>query len=281
MSGGRDVGVVINRPNRDGPCLLPACGGVGTQYTPATGWAQALVYRGRVLKDPAVAGSIAVAHGGEASHRDQRFLGVAQHRDDRAAAAPLFHRGQRLRHLGAGHEADAGRRHRGEPRGLPATCRSFPATAPNRSPRPALIDDGGRAPCARGDGPVLLQPARAAAFRVTRHRTRRPTRAPEEIDAERARDPLLQLRQRLVPAEISEAAWQALEAEAESTVAAALARIESRPPISAATVARYVFTERRADGSPDLQAQGGQWADGVTPPAGERRRDRTARASTC
>ena len=73
MSGGRDVGVVINRPNRSGPCLLPACGGVGTQYTPATGWAQALVYRGRILKDPEVAGSIAVAHGGEASTSTNGF----------------------------------------------------------------------------------------------------------------------------------------------------------------------------------------------------------------
>ncbi|MGH8244303.1 MAG: thiamine pyrophosphate-dependent enzyme, partial [Steroidobacteraceae bacterium] len=73
MSGGRDVGVVINRPNRDGPCLLPACGGVGTQYTPATGWAQALVYRARVLGDPAVAGCIAVAHGGEASTATNGF----------------------------------------------------------------------------------------------------------------------------------------------------------------------------------------------------------------
>ena len=58
MSAGRDIGVVINRPNRDGPCLLPACGGVGAQYTPATGWAQSLVYRARVMKDAAVAGSI-------------------------------------------------------------------------------------------------------------------------------------------------------------------------------------------------------------------------------
>ena len=73
MSGGRDVGVVINRPNLDGPSLLPACGGVGTQYTPATGWAQSLVYRARVLKDETVRGSIAVAHGGEASTSTNGF----------------------------------------------------------------------------------------------------------------------------------------------------------------------------------------------------------------
>src|SRR6185503_10817157 len=73
MSGGRDIGVVINRPNREGPCLLPACGGVGAQFTPATGWAQALVYRERLLKDPTAAGSIAVAHGGEASTATNGF----------------------------------------------------------------------------------------------------------------------------------------------------------------------------------------------------------------
>src|SRR5579884_392209 len=40
LSEGRDIGVVFNLPRREGPCVLPACGGVGTQYTPAVGWAQ-------------------------------------------------------------------------------------------------------------------------------------------------------------------------------------------------------------------------------------------------
>jgi hypothetical protein len=51
MSEGRDIGVVFNLPRRDGPCALPVCGGVGTQYTPAVGWAQALRYRAEVLGD--------------------------------------------------------------------------------------------------------------------------------------------------------------------------------------------------------------------------------------
>ena len=73
MSAGRDIGVVINLPNRQGPCMLPACGGVGTQYTPATGWAQALAYRVRVLDDQQCAGSIAVVHGGDASTATNGF----------------------------------------------------------------------------------------------------------------------------------------------------------------------------------------------------------------
>src|SRR5271163_4348791 len=49
MSDGRDIGVVFNLPRKNGPCVLPACGGVGAQYTPAVGWAQSLRYRLAVL----------------------------------------------------------------------------------------------------------------------------------------------------------------------------------------------------------------------------------------
>src|SRR5690606_5892414 len=67
VSEGRDIGVVFNLPKKDGLCVLPACGGVGTQYTPAVGWAQALQYRSQILREVEANGSIAVAHGGDAS----------------------------------------------------------------------------------------------------------------------------------------------------------------------------------------------------------------------
>jgi 2-oxoisovalerate dehydrogenase E1 component len=73
LSEGRDVGVVFNLPRRNGPCVLPACGGVGTQYTPSVGWAQALRYRAQVLGDESVRGSIALVHGGEASTSTNGF----------------------------------------------------------------------------------------------------------------------------------------------------------------------------------------------------------------
>src|SRR5258708_26164983 len=63
MSDGRDIGVVFNMPRKVGPCVLPVCGGVGTQYTPAVGWAQSLRYRLGQLGEQACRGSIAVAHG--------------------------------------------------------------------------------------------------------------------------------------------------------------------------------------------------------------------------
>jgi 2-oxoisovalerate dehydrogenase E1 component len=73
MSDGRDIGVVFNMPRKVGPCVLPVCGGVGAQYTPAVGWAQALRYRAAQLGDQACRDSIAVAHGGEASTATNGF----------------------------------------------------------------------------------------------------------------------------------------------------------------------------------------------------------------
>src|ERR1700733_15278522 len=59
MSDGRDIGVVFNFPNKAGACVLPVCGGVGTQYTPAIGWAQPLRYRLKQLGGKDCEGSIA------------------------------------------------------------------------------------------------------------------------------------------------------------------------------------------------------------------------------
>lgn len=72
-SEGRDVGVVFNLPRRSGPTVLPASGDVGAQYTPAAGWAQAITYRQRVLKEPDWQGAIAVAAGGDGSVASNGF----------------------------------------------------------------------------------------------------------------------------------------------------------------------------------------------------------------
>ncbi|MDQ3079358.1 MAG: thiamine pyrophosphate-dependent enzyme [Pseudomonadota bacterium] len=65
-SDGRDIGVVFNYPNPGGCHALPMCGGVGAQYAPAAGWAQAVTYKERVLGE-AKRGAIGVVLGGDAS----------------------------------------------------------------------------------------------------------------------------------------------------------------------------------------------------------------------
>ena len=65
-SDGRDIGVVFNYPNPGGAHALPMCGGVGAQYTPAAGWAQAIKYKTEVLKEGPT-DALALVLGGDAS----------------------------------------------------------------------------------------------------------------------------------------------------------------------------------------------------------------------
>jgi 2-oxoisovalerate dehydrogenase E1 component len=65
VSGGRDVGVVANLPRRERALILPMAGDVGSQYTPAVGWAQAITYRVGQLGEHDKEGSIAVVLGGD------------------------------------------------------------------------------------------------------------------------------------------------------------------------------------------------------------------------
>ncbi len=65
-SDGRDIGVVFNYPNPGGAHALPMCGGVGAQYTPGAGWAQAITYKNEVLNE-GPEDAIALVLGGDAS----------------------------------------------------------------------------------------------------------------------------------------------------------------------------------------------------------------------
>jgi 2-oxoisovalerate dehydrogenase E1 component len=265
MSGGRDIGVVINRPNRDGPCLLPACGGVGTQFTPATGWAQSLVYRARVLGDASVTGSLAVAHGGEASTSANGFwasLNIAT-----TAQLPLLYF---IEDNGYGISVPAARQTPGG--NIAANLAAFGnlriLSGDGADPFAAAALIGEAVATVRGgNGPVLL---RLRVPRLSGHSVQdtQAYKGAEELAAERARDPLLALRRLLVPSELGTNEWASLEDAAAAEVGAALERIEARAPLDASTVTRHVFTERRDDGSLDLQVQGGQRAEGVTLPAG-------------
>lgn len=72
-NGGRDIGVVHNLVSRGGVTVLPASGDVGAQYTPATGWAQAVAYRSEIMGDAEWRGACAVAMGGDASCASNGF----------------------------------------------------------------------------------------------------------------------------------------------------------------------------------------------------------------
>ncbi|MEX0646927.1 MAG: transketolase C-terminal domain-containing protein [Balneolaceae bacterium] len=66
-SDGRDIGVVCNMPGNGKVTVLPMAGDVGSQYTPAAGWAQAIEYRKKVLKEQVYSNAISVILGGDGS----------------------------------------------------------------------------------------------------------------------------------------------------------------------------------------------------------------------
>ena len=73
VSGGRDVGVVTNLLSRGRATILPMAGDVGSQFTPAVGWAQAITYRVGQLKEYDKEGSIAVVFGGDGAVASNGF----------------------------------------------------------------------------------------------------------------------------------------------------------------------------------------------------------------
>ncbi|MFZ2506979.1 MAG: transketolase C-terminal domain-containing protein [Steroidobacteraceae bacterium] len=265
MSAGRDIGVVINLPNRNGPCMLPACGGVGSQYTPATGWAQALGYRLRVLGDQRCAGSIAVAHGGDASTATNGFwasLNIAT-----TERLPLLYF---IEDNGYGISVRSDRQTPGGD--IAANLASFRnlqtlnGDGSDPSAAAALIAKSVAAVRA-GEGPVLL---RLTVPRLSGHsgQDTQAYKTPDEIAAEQARDPLLKLRAQIVPRFVTESEWKKLDADAQAEAEAALARVEAGPVVATDAATRFAFTEYRADGSPELQLQGGMLADGFVPASG-------------
>jgi len=270
MSEGRDIGVVFNLPRRRGACVLPVCGGVGTQYTPAVGWAQALRYRSLTLRDEQCAHSIAVAHGGDASTATNGFW-----------AALNIVTTERLPYLffiednGYGISVPARQQTPGGniARNLAAFSGLRVLDGDASDPRAAatLIEDA-VAGVRSGDGPALL---RLVVPRLSGHsgQDTQAYKSEAEIAVERERDPLHRLRAQLVPACMSAEAWDMEMSRGRQTVAAALESVEGRDAPDPARIRRYVFSERLAGGAVELQQQGGIRCDGIVPSEGTQQAD--------
>ena len=262
MSEGRDIGVVFNLPRTSAVCVLPVCGGVGTQYTPAVGWAQALRYRSTVLGEEVCKHSIAVAHGGEASTATNGFW-----------AALNIVTTERLPFLffieDNGYGISVPSQHQTPGGNIARNLEAFRGLRildggdadPQRAA--ALIEDA-VAGVRSGGGPALL---RLVVPRLSGHsgQDTQTYKSAAEIAGENSRDPLGRLRLQLVPTHMSDADWDAELAAARSRVAEALIHVESRNKPEPAGVQRYMFSERTSSGAVDVQQQGGLLSEGLAP----------------
>jgi 2-oxoisovalerate dehydrogenase E1 component len=268
MSEGRDIGVVFNLPRRDGPCALPMCGGVGTQYTPAVGWAQALRYRRVALGESDCAGCIAVAHGGDASTATNGFWSALNIATTERLPLLFF-----IEDNGYGIsvptqvQTPGGNiaRNLSGFRGL----RVLDGDGSDPMAAAELIRDA-VAGVRSGEGPALL---RLVVPRLSGHsgQDTQTYKGSAVIAAERERDPWERLRAQLVPRLMTPAEWDALVERSRAAVADARTRVEQMSTPDPARVRRYVFTEYDADGAPEIQAQGGVWAEAGAPRRGTER----------
>ena len=265
FSDGRDIGVVGNLPNDEGPSVLPMAGDVGSQFTPAAGWAQAIVYHRDVLEDHRWEGAISLVLGGEAAVATNGFwssLTIAT-----TLRLPLLFYVEdngygisvpgRLQTPGADIAANLA-----SFRNL--RVQSGDGTDPEQAA--ALFGDM-VAQVREGGGPGLL---RLTVPRLCGH-SGQDTQAykPEGLIAqEEAGDPLPRLRGFLVPERVSEDEWKALEEEASADVRAGLEAGLARPEPDPAGARRHRFLEVREDGTPDLQGVGGVTRAGHRHPPG-------------
>jgi 2-oxoisovalerate dehydrogenase E1 component len=258
-SGGRDIGVVFNMPTTGAATVLPGCGGVGTQYTPAVGWAQAIRYRRDVLNDASYARSIAVAHGGDASTATNGFwsaLTIAT----TLRLPVLFY----IEDNGFGISVPAELQTPGG--NIAANLASFanlvvfsgdgtdPGTAAELIARAIDL-------VRASDGPVLL---RLTVPRLSGHsgQDTQAYKSAETLAHERARDPLDSLRRFLVPALMAESAWSTIERAAREAVETAVAAALAQAPPAPASLQRHVYCERAITGQAALQRQGGAAPEG-------------------
>jgi 2-oxoisovalerate dehydrogenase E1 component len=262
LSDGRDIGVVFNLPRQDGPCVLPACGGVGAQYTPAIGWAQSIVYRSQVLRDPSWAGSVAVAHGGEASCATNGFWAALTIATTQRLPMLFF-----IEDNGYGISVKSDFQTPGG--NIAANLASFRnlqiLQGDGSDPLGAAhILDQALKVVRAGSGPALV---RMLVPRLSGHsgQDTQTYKTSEEIASERARDPLVRLREQLLSSTLSAEEWSALEQRAKQDVEDSLARVEKRSEPDANATTRFAFSELRADGSVEVQTQGGLLGEGVLP----------------
>jgi 2-oxoisovalerate dehydrogenase E1 component len=263
FSSGRDIGVVFNLPGRGGPSVLPACGGVGAQYTPAAGWAQAIRYRHETLKDSSYARSIAVVLGGDASTATNGFwsaLNIAT----TLKLPMLFY----IEDNGFGISVPSVLQTPGG--NIAANLRSFagltilegngsnPAEAAELTQRAVALVRTQRAP-------VML---RLTVPRLSGHsgQDTQAYKSRETVQEESARDPLTSLRAFLVPRVLPESEWSALAAAARRDVEAAVTGALARAQPDASELTRHVFWQE-PDGRRALQEQGGLLPEGHTFPA--------------
>ncbi len=265
FSNGRDIGVVCNLPKREGAVVLPMSGDVGSQYTPAAGWAQGIMYQRDVLNDRSYDGSIAVAAGGDASVATNGFWSALTMATT-LNLPMLFY----IEDNGYGISVPSNFQTPGG--NIAANLASFNnlmiRTGSGSDPVEAARLAGETVAYVRaGQGPALLQ---LTVPRLSGHsgQDTQAYKSKERIADEEANDPLPRLYEYLRSGVLTEAEIADIEARVTADIDEALTGALNRPEPSTSTIDRYVYAEVGPDGAPELQQVGGLASSGHQFPTG-------------
>lgn len=254
-SDGRDIGVVFNFPNPGGAHALPMCGGVGAQYTPAVGWAQAIAYKQKILSE-GPNDAMAVVLGGDASCATGGFWSALTIATTQKLPLLIY-----IEDNGYGISVPSEYQTPGKD--IAANLGGFSGlkifngdgTEPDQAAK--LIDDAVQHVRSHRE-PVLL---RLTVPRLEGHsyQDTQAYKSKAEVESEWARDPLPKLKRHVAMTELDEERWSELERETAWQVQAALAEAEARGVSTPEEVTRHVFYEG------EIQQVGGLWKSGYQP----------------
>ena len=254
-SDGRDIGVVFNYPNPGGAHALPMSGGVGAQYTPAVGWAQAIAYKAAVLGE-GPDDAIAVVLGGDASCATGGFWSALTIATTQQLPLLIY-----IEDNGYGISVPSEFQTPGKD--IAANLASFSGltifNGDGADPvEAARLTRAAVRHVRTARGPVLL---RLTVPRLEGHsfQDTQGYKSAEVIAAEWARDPLPRLREHCAASQIGEEDWSGLERGVAWEVAQALNEAEARGVSTPATVTDHVLFEGA------LQQVGGQHNHGFVP----------------
>lgn len=257
-SDGRDIGVVFNYPNADGASALPMCGGVGAQYTPTAGWAQAIEYYRKVVKDPAYDRAIAVVLGGDASVATNGFWAALTIVTTQQLPMLIY-----IEDNGYGISVPSTFQ---TPQGNIAQnlaswqgLEIFSGDGTDPAEAARLVDQASNY-VREKRAPALL---RLTVPRLQGH-SFQDTQAykPEDfVESEWARDPLPRLKDYLVGSVMDESEWDSIVGRAKAAAEQAREEAEARPVSEPKDVMRNVFFEG------EMQTEGGMFNHGYVAPA--------------
>jgi 2-oxoisovalerate dehydrogenase E1 component len=257
-SDGRDIGVVFNYPNPNGAPALPMSGGVGAQFTPTAGWAQAIEYYRTVLNSEAHADAIAVVLGGDASVATNGFWAALTIATTQKLPMLFYIEDNQYGiSVPSTFQTPGGDIARNLASFANLEVFSGDGTEPAEAARlltKAVAHVRGR------QGPALL---RLTVPRLQGHsfQDTQTYKSESFVQSEWARDPLPKLKTYLVGSLLSEQEWDEIGAEAAAVVEEARAVAEARGVADPETVVSNVFFEG------EMQKIGGQWTHDYKAPA--------------